>query len=642
VARKTLACVPLLVLALGASPAAASHDISTVAGTGTAGETGDNGPANQAEIGVPVGVKVVSDGGYLIFAQSGGVVRRVSPFGVITTVAGNGTSGNGAGDGGPATSATMNIPSGGDMTADGGYLIADANDNRIRRVSPSGIISTAVGNGGASFSGDGGPAGQATLSFPYDVAAQSDGGYLIADEDNQRIRRVAADGTISTVAGGGSPPDGVGDGGPATSAQLFKPSGVTLTPDGGYLIADAYHNRVRKVSFDGTITTVAGTGTAGATGDGGPATLATLDHPSRVAIEPDGGFIIADNLNHEVRRVAPDGTITTVAGTGTAGFNGDGIPATTAQLNNLFGVAVTQAGDYLVADTNNQRIRLVDANPPAPAVTSTSPPSPADNNAPKVIGTSAIGTTVNVFSTADCSGTPVGSGSAAAFAKPGIAVSVPDNSTTTFHATAVDGTGNSSPCSTSSASYTEKTLPPPVRGESVNAKPEKGSVKVKVPGSAGFVQLEKLGRHLPVGSTVDATNGTVRLASAKDKAGHEQVGHFSEGAFKIQQKKKEALTTLSLTGGGLSSCGKKLPPGGSAKVTAARKKRRKLFSNVKGHFRTRGRNSAATVRGTEWRVTDTCAGTKTEVKRGSVTVEDLVAKKTVVVKKGHSYFAKAP
>ena len=640
--RITIACcITTVALALAASPAAASHDISTVAGTGTAGETGDNGPASQAEISVPVAVRVVADGGYLIFAQGGGEVRRVSPFGIITTVAGNGTN-TPSGDGGPATTAGMNIPSGGDMTADGGYLIADANDNKIRRVSPNGIISTAVGNGGASFSGDNGPADQATLSFPYDVAAQPDGGYLIADENNQRIRRVAPDGTISTVAGGGSPPDGLGDGGPATSAALFKPSGVTLTPDGGYLIADQYNNRIRKVSFDGTITTVAGTGAAGATGDGGPATLATLNHPARVAIEPDGGFIIADSLNNELRRVAPDGTITTVAGTGQGGFNGDGIAATSAQLNNLLGAAVTQSGDYLIADTNNERIRLVDANPPAPTLTSTSPPPPADDNAPKVIGTSAPGTTVNLFATGDCSGAPIAFGPASGFAKPGITVNVPDNSTTTFHATATDGTGNVSPCSTSSATYTEKTLPPPQRGKNVNAVLEKGKVLVKVPGSANAVPLDQLGRQIPVGSTVDATNGTVRLTSAKDAKGGKQVGHFSEGVFKIEQKKKEALTTLSLTGGGLKSCGKKLPPGGSAKVTAARRKKRKLFSSVKGRFRTRGRNSTATVRGTEWRMTDTCAGTLTEVKKGSVLVRDLTKRKTIVVKKGHSYLAKPP
>jgi hypothetical protein len=331
-----------------------------------------------------------------------------------------------------------------------------------------------------------------------------------------------------------------------------------------------------------------------------------------------------------------------VAGTGSAGFNGDGIPATSAQLNNLFGVAVTQAGDYLIADSNNQRIRLVDANPPAPVLTGSSPASPADNNSPKIAGLSAVGTTVQLFTTSDCSGAPATSGTASSFAKPGIGVSVPDNSTTTFNATATDGTGNSSPCSTSSATYTEKTLPPPQSGKNVNAVPEKGKVLVKVPGSGKSVPLDQLGRQIPVGSTVDTTNGTVRLTSAKDAKGGKQVGHFSEGVFKIEQKKKQALTTLSLTGGGLKSCGKKLPPGGSAKVTAARKKKRKLFSSVKGRFRTRGRNSTATVRGTEWRMTDSCAGTLTEVKKGSVDVRDLTKRKTIVVKKGHSYLAKPP
>jgi hypothetical protein len=197
----------------------------------------------------------------------------------------------------------------------------------------------------------------------------------------------------------------------------------------------------------------------------------------------------------------------------------------------------------------------------------------------------------------------------------------------------------------------ESTLPPPVRGKNVNAIPEKGIVLVKVPGHAkggappapsGFVPLASIGRQLPVGSTLDTTKGTVRLTSATGPKGRTQSGHFSQGTFRFVQTRKNPLTTLSMTGGGLSSCSK-LPRGGSAKVTAAKKrKRRSLFSNVKGRFRTRGRNSTATVRGTSWQMTDTCAGTRTTVSRGSVTVHDLTLRKTKVVKAGHSYFAKAP
>jgi hypothetical protein len=570
----------------------------------------------------------------------------VHPDGTITTVAGNGTAGY-SGDGGPATSASMNAPSGGTRTADGGYLIADANNNAIRRVAPDGKMSTVVGNGSATFGGDGGPASAAQIAFPYDVVAQPDGGYLIADVDNNRIRRVDPQGNITTVAGGGG---SVGDGGPATSAQLVKPSGIALTPDGGYLIADTFANRVRKVSFDGTITTIAGTGAAGLTGDGGPAASAELNHPTRVALESDGGFVIADENNARLRRVAPDGTISTVAGT-TSGFGGDGGPAIAAQLNNPIGTAVLPSGDYLIADTSNNRIRLVDADPPAPVLTGSSPQSPVNNNAPRILGTAPPGTTVTLFANDTCSGTPAGSGSADDLALAGIAVTVADNSTTTFHAVATDGSGNSSACSTSAVTYVEVTLPPPVEGKVVNAVPEQGKVLVKLPGKAkasghaaagGFVPLASVGRQLPVGSTLDTSKGIVRLTSATNAHGGRQTGHFSLGVFRFGQTKKNPLTTMSMTGGGLNACSK-LPSGGSPKpVAATRKRRRTLFSSVKGRFRTRGRNSAATVRGTSWSMTDTCTGTRTTVKTGSLEVRDFVLRKTIRVRAGHSYLARAP
>ena len=637
-------CVPsvvALVLAAGAPAAAAqSHNISTVAGTGTSGNSGDGGPPAQATVSTPVSVVALPDGGYLIFQQGFSEVRRVAASVTITKVAGSGSVGF-TGDGGPATQATMNAPSGGAMTADGGFLIADANNNAIRRVAPDGTMTTAVGNGSAAFAGDGGPASAAQLSFPFDVVVQPDGGYLIADNDNSRIRRVAPDGKISTVAGGGS---GLGDGGPATAAALFKPSGIALTSDGGYLIADTYDNRVRKVSLDGTITTVAGTGAAGLSGDGGPATSATLNHPARVAVDLDGGFLIADQVNARIRRVAPDGTITTVAGT-TSGFSGDGGPAIAAQLADPYGVAVTAAGDYLIADGSNHRIRLVDADPPAPILTGSAPQSPADANAPKILGNAAPGTTVRLFANDACSGPPVASGPAAALAQPGIAVQVLDNTTTTFRATATDASGNSSGCSTSALTYVEasRSLPAPVQGRLVNAVPEKGKVLVRLPGkSKKFVPLASIGRQLPVGATFDTTKGTVRLTSAANARGLRQTGHFSLGRFTVGQRTKNPLTTVSMTGAGLSACSK-LPPGGSPKVAAAKRKRRRaLFSSVKGSFRTRGRNSSATARGTSWTMTDTCAGTLTTVRTGSVNVRDFNLRKTRLVKRGHRYLARAP
>ena len=174
-----------------------------------------------------------------------------------------------------------------------------------------------------------------------------------------------------------------------------------------------------------------------------------------MAVEPDGGFVIADELNNRVRRVAPDGTITTVAGTGTAAFGGDGGPATAAQLNNPIGVAVTAGGDFLIADTANQRVRFVDAAAPLPILTGSSPASPANDNAPKILGTAPPRHDSDPVTDAACSGVPVATDAAANFPAPGIAVVVADNSTTTFFATATDMGGNASACSTTSVTYVE-------------------------------------------------------------------------------------------------------------------------------------------------------------------------------------------
>lgn len=629
-------------LAVGAAPAlGVAGNITTVAGPGTAGTPGDGGPASQAYVGSPVGVTALPDGGYLIAHQGSPAIRRVLPDGTITTIAGNGVAGF-SGDGGPATMASLNAPAAAIPTPDGGYLIADPNNNAVRRVAPDGTISTAAGVplSGAGFTGDNGPASSAQLSFPYDVAVQADGGYLIADTNNNRIRRVDPDGTIHTVAGGGS---SLGDNGPATSAVLFHPSGVKLTADGGYLIADTDQDRIRKVAPDGAITTVAGNGTRGDTGDGGPATAATLGRPVRAVPEADGGFLVVEDAGARVRRVAPDGTITTVAGT-TTGFGGDDGPATGAQFNRPLGVAELAGGDIIIADGNNNRVRSVDEAPPAPVLTGSLPVSPASDNTPRVTGVAPPGTTVALFTNNLCAAPSAAGGTAAEFDSPGISVPVPDNSTTTIRAVAIDDSGNRSFCSTSSVTYVHQAavLPPPVRGVTVNAVPKKGTVLVKVPGKQGFVPLESLGRHLPVGSTLDTRKGEVRLTTAGKTKGKTQFGRFSKGVFKFTQTKKSPLTTLSMTGGGLTGCETKRPSGGSPKVaTEARKRRRTLFSNVRGRFRTRGRNSTATVRGTQWTMTDTCAGTLTTVKSGSVRVRDLRKGKTRLVKAGHSYFARS-
>ena len=269
-----------------------------------------------------------------------------------------------SGDGGPATAANLKAPLGVAPLPDGGLLIADGGAARIRRVSATGIITTVAGTGTPSYSGDGGPATAAGLYAPSGVAAMPDGGFLIADTGNSRVRRVSPDGTITTVAGTGTPGFS-GDGGPATAAQLGvnSPYSVAVTADGGFLIGDEVNKRVRRVSPTRIITTVVGTGVQGSSGDGGAATAAQLNVPMGVATTPDGGFLIADEFGNRVRWVSPTGVITTVAGTGTPSVftNGDGGPATAANLTMPFGVAATPNGGFVFSEMGNAAIRLVDA-----------------------------------------------------------------------------------------------------------------------------------------------------------------------------------------------------------------------------------------------------------------------------------------
>ena len=304
--------------------------ITRVAGTGTAGNSGDDGPATDAQLHGPRGVAVTADGGFLITDTGNNEVRAVSAAGVITRVAGTGTAGN-SGDDGPATDAELSFPNVVAVTADGGFLIADSGNNVVRAVSAAGVITRVAGTGTAGNSGDDGPATDAQLHDPIGVAVTADGGFLITDTGNNEVRAVSAAGVITRVAGTGTAGNS-GDDGPATDAQLNEPAGVAVTADGGFLITDSGNNEVRAVSAAGVITRVAGTGTAGNSGDDGPATDAQLNEPIGVAVTADGGFLITDTGNNVVRAVSAAGVITRVAGTGTAGNSGDDGPATDAQL----------------------------------------------------------------------------------------------------------------------------------------------------------------------------------------------------------------------------------------------------------------------------------------------------------------------
>ncbi|HEX3454161.1 MAG TPA: hypothetical protein VHS03_06010 [Gaiellaceae bacterium] len=355
--------VPALVLGAlagtgGVLAATPAPTISTVAGNGALGVAGDGGPATAAELNHPRGLAIAPGGGFAIADAFGETVRRVLSNGTIETVAGTGTAGY-SGDGGPATAAELNLPHGVAFLPDGTLLIADTLNNRVRAVSPGGTITTVAGTGAYAYSGDGGPATAAAIESPRGISALPDGGYLIPDTDNQRIRRVATDGTITTVAGNGTR-GYAGDGGPATAAELDEPFGAVATSDGGLLIADTGNDVIRRVTPDGTITTVAGNGIRGFAGDGGPATAAELNAPHAVAPLPDGGFLIADEANNRVRCVSPDGTITTIVGTGDAAFGGDGDAPTAAAIYGpkAFAILPSYLG-FLFADAYNSRVRLV-------------------------------------------------------------------------------------------------------------------------------------------------------------------------------------------------------------------------------------------------------------------------------------------
>jgi sugar lactone lactonase YvrE len=347
--------------------------ITTVAGNGTVGYSGDGGPATIARLNHLSGVVEDGQGVLYIADTSNHAIRRVGLDGTITTIAGTGREGF-TGDGGPATAAQLFNPYSVALDAAGDLFIADTYNHRIRRIGIDGNISTVAGNGSDGSSGDGGPATNASLSYPGGVSVDTDGTLYIADTRNCRVRRVSSRGTISTVAGTGFCGYN-GDGGSATQARLYNPLGVWKEPNGSLYIADGYNHRIRRVSTSGSISTVAGDGTAGYGGDGGAATAAQLAYPGGVATDPAGNLYIADSLNHRIRRVGLDGIISTYAGNGTDGYSGDNGPATAARVNGPYGVALDASGNLFIADSYNNRLRKVSQGPDYGAATPTPPPA---------------------------------------------------------------------------------------------------------------------------------------------------------------------------------------------------------------------------------------------------------------------------
>ncbi|SED12939.1 Ig-like domain (group 3) [Nocardioides exalbidus] len=331
--------------------------IRTIAGTGTPGFSGDGGAATSARLIYPSNLAVDGAGNVYVVDNGNNRIRKVATDGTITTVAGNGTGGF-SGDGGPATSAQLNNPYSIAVDAAGTLYIGDDGNNRIRKVDLQGTITTYGGTGISGFSGDGGPATLARLRVAS-MAIDAAGTVYFTDQGNGYVRKITPDGIITTIAGTGTSGYS-GDGGPGTSAQIRSPYGVGVDAAGNVYFAEISNHVIRKVTPQGIISTYAGTGVAGSTGDGGQATLARLSTPGGMAVDASGNVFFNQFGTNQVRKVAPDGVISTVAGTGTAGYTGDGGPSRSAQLNDTEGLAIDAAGNLYLADSSNNVVRRVD------------------------------------------------------------------------------------------------------------------------------------------------------------------------------------------------------------------------------------------------------------------------------------------
>ncbi|MGH2652049.1 MAG: hypothetical protein ACRDHK_12680, partial [Actinomycetota bacterium] len=340
-------------------PPSGKSIITTVAGDGTGGSPGEGGPATQAGVGYPVDLGFDTAGSlYILEHAYPQRVRKVDASGTITTVVGPGAPGEAGnivlsrtfGATGLAVDPVGNVYVAG---GEGGFT-----ENRVIRVAPSGDVTTVAGTGLPGFSGDGGPATEAKVTHIWDVALDPDGNVYIAA--SARIRKVDTDGIITTLAGTGSRGFS-GDGGPAQGAQVDRLTGVTVDASGSVYFIDYGNGRIRKIDTHGVITTIAGPaeGRGCLSGDGGQATEASFCGPEHLSVDPEGTIYLADTGNHRIRMIDTQGIVTTIAGTGTPGFSGDGAPALKAQLSEPSGVAVGPDGVIFIADSGNNRVRAV-------------------------------------------------------------------------------------------------------------------------------------------------------------------------------------------------------------------------------------------------------------------------------------------
>ena len=347
---------------------ASTYQIHTIAGNGTGGFSGDGGQAANALVSSPLSI-VFDSAGNLLFADGGNnTVRKITPAGVISTIAGNGVAGF-AGDGGPAAAATLSAPFGLAIDGGGNLYVADFGNNRVRKITPAGVITTIAGDGTDAAGGDGGQATAAQIGSISGLAVDVAGNLYITQRFYNRVRKVTPAGVISTIAGTGVA-GSTGDNGQATSAQLNFPIAVAVSAAGEVYVAERDGHRVRRITTAGVISTIAGTGVAGFSGDNGQATVAQLNNPAGVYVSATGEIYISDRANYRLRKIATNGVITTIAGNGSVGTPGDGGPAVAANINEPSFIAFDAAGNLYIPERSGARVRKVTmAVPDAPTIT---------------------------------------------------------------------------------------------------------------------------------------------------------------------------------------------------------------------------------------------------------------------------------
>jgi len=331
--------------------------ITTIAGTGFPGGGGVGGLADTARLYSPQGIAFDAAGNTYIADGGNNRIRMINSMGMISTIAGSGTQGY-SGDGSSATAALLNGPTGLVFDAAGNLYIADLSNSCVRMVNTTGIINTIAGTGTSGYTGDGGPATAAELVEPWGLAFDAHDNLYISDYGQQVVRRINTAGIISTIAGNIDSTTYSGDVVPATSASLFAPQGLAFDAAGNLYIADGY-NAIRMVNTAGIISTIAGNGIGGYSGDGGAATAATINGPTGLAFDAQGNLYIAQTFNSCVRMVNTAGIISTIAGDTTGGYSGDGGPPTAAELNIPYALAFNTSGNLLIADWSNDCIRYI-------------------------------------------------------------------------------------------------------------------------------------------------------------------------------------------------------------------------------------------------------------------------------------------